>query len=379
MPSLLPHQQPYAKNAPDRVFLVWETGTGKTYSAIAWLKDTRDSDALILCPNRVVKKWKQALKDFDTKATVLSPNEFKKTPHRVYSAIVIDEADEYASPLFLAKLRSQRTEHLYYLLKENPNTPRMLLTATPIRSSPANLHTLLSFFGVYTPWAKWQQEFYTLTSRPYLAGKAWLPQSDWREKLKPYLQEHCHILNLRDIVTEPSVTETIHTVKTPLFHHTSWEPAKRFFDEHQHEQTNKIKTILEISRGHRKVFIVAQYKEQLRNLHKELSKHRETILVDGDTKEQEERLLYANNDTDECFLIVQASLGAGFDADTFRTVIFASQSYSVRDFIQMKGRLRRIHNLHDVDIHYIHGGRCDKAVYSNIQQGKTFVPSEWEI
>jgi hypothetical protein len=122
--------------------------------------------------------------------------------------------------------------------------------------------------------------------------------------------------------------------------------------------------------------VVAHYVEQVESLNKELGKDRMTFMVHGGVKGQE-KILKDANEVDECFLIVQASLGAGFDADTFSCVVFASMSYRARDFVQMKYRVRRIHNLHPVEYNYLIGGRCDKQVYRTIQLGKDFIPSEW--
>jgi len=99
-------------------------------------------------------------------------------------------------------------------------------------------------------------------------------------------------------------------------------------------------------------------------------------MVHGSVKNQEEILKEAN-EVDECFLLVQASLGSGFDADSFSCIIFASMSYRVRDFVQMKYRVRRIHNLHPVTYYYLINGRCDKMVKEAIDLGRDFVPSEY--
>ncbi len=95
---LKPHQVKYAKDYPDKGLLVHEGGTGKTICACVWLHDGRDKDALVICPKRIVKKWKDTLKDWGTKATVLSKEQFKKEPIHRWSALVVDEADEFASP-----------------------------------------------------------------------------------------------------------------------------------------------------------------------------------------------------------------------------------------------------------------------------------------
>ena len=375
--NLMPHQIKYAQGAPDKVLMVWETGVGKSVAGAVWLHDKRDADALVICPKRIVAKWQRTLQDWDTKATVLSKENFKKYPIKKWSAVIVDEADEFASGLFL-KGRSQLSESLYKLVQAYPDMPIMLATATPVRSSSWNLHSLLCFYGQYYDWKEWRSTFFSLEARPYLKWKAWLPKPDWRKKMRPILESHADIVLLKDCVDVlPPVTETI--VKTPcdVFPGTEeLQPTARFVAEHQWEQKNKIKDILEIGKEYRKVIVVAYYVEQLKALGKMLEKDRQTYVVYGGTKGQEEILKEAN-EVDECFLVVQASLGIGWDANTFSCVIFTSMSYKVRDFVQFKGRVRRINDLHPVHYYYLHGGRCDKQVYKTIQAGRDFIPSEW--
>jgi len=376
--KLLPHQVKFAKGYKDKAFVAHEGGTGKTICACSWLRDGRDSDALAIVSKRTLKKWRKELKDWGTKATVVSmDSEFKKLPIKKWSAIVVDEADEFGSPLFV-KGRSKRSECLYNLIKAYPDVPTFLATATPIRSKSWNLHTLLCFLGIYIDWKKWREEFYSLERRPFLLRPAWLPKDDWREKIRPILEKYADIVLLKDCVgyLPPFTEEVVETSHSP-FEPIGIELTKLFSAEHQHEQKGKIKKILEIGREYRKVLVVAYFVEQVKDLAEQLGKDRETFMVHGGVKSQEEILKKAN-EVDDCFLVIQASLGVGFDADTFSCVIFASMSYKVRDFVQTKYRVRRVHNLHPVKYYYLHGGRRDKQIYKVIQLGRNFIPSEWE-
>ena len=378
MQKLLKHQQDFLDRSPDKCLLIWEGGVGKTVAAAVWLHDGRDEDALVVCPKRIVKKWQDTLKEWDTKATVLSKDDFKKQPIKHWSALVIDEADEFASPLFL-KGRSQLSAQMYELIRAY-DMPTLLLTATPIRSTPWNLHTLLCFYGTYIDWKKWREEFFTLESRPFVQWKAWFPKSDWRTRIRPHLEKYADIVLLKDCVSDlPPIQESV--MELPLRKWTALKdldvtPTARFVAEHKYEQELKLSEILAIGKEYRKVLVVAYYVEQIEALNKQLSKDRETFMVHGSVRNQEELLEQAQR-SDECYLIVQASLGAGFDADTFSCIVFVSMSYKVRDFVQMKYRVRRIHNLHPVQYYYLLGGRCDKQVYEKIQEGRDFVPSEW--
>jgi hypothetical protein len=213
---------------------------------------------------------------------------------------------------------------------------------------------------------------------PYLPRPAWLPKSNWRQLIRPVLEKYSDIVLLKDCVGEvPEITHTKVPVKTEKFDGSEWEPTKAFFEEHRHEQKNKPKHIIDIAKGYRKILVVAYYVEQIESLAKELARDRETFHIHGGVKNHEDIIAKAK-ESDECFIIIQASIGAGFDLNGFSCVIFASMSYAVRDFVQMSARVKRIHDLHPVAYHYLLAGRCDKAILHNVELGRDFVPALWE-
>ena len=373
--KLLKHQQIYlSERNLDKDLLAHEGGTGKTIIGVEWIKQRNYKRGLVLCPKRVVKKWRDVLPE---EVTILSREDFKKNGFEKPSAIIVDEADEWASPLFIPKLRSQRSEKLYQLIKEN-DVPVLLLTATPIRSTPWNLHTLLCFMGVYIDHKKWQNRFFNLERRPYLPRPAWFPKEDWRTLIRPTLEKYAHIVLMRDCVDElPAVSEITKFSETKGFvKHEEWEPMKAFVEEHRFEQTGKLKEIKEIASEYRKVIVVVHYREQIETLQNELSKERETFVLYGGVKDQEDIIKKAQ-ESDECYFIIQASLAAGYDLDSFSCLVFASMSFKYVDFVQMKFRVRRIHNLHPVVYYYLIGGRCDNAVYERVMLGKEFDPHSY--
>lgn len=383
----LAHQEKFAKGykhphlAPGKAFIVHEGGTGKTICGALFIKDGRDKNAVVTCPKRVVNKWKAELFKCKTYARVLSHGDFVKAieaegPFEA-SALVVDEADEFASPLF-TKERSRRSEALYNEIKAYPDMPVALLTATPIRSNPWNLHTLLTYLGRYIEWKEWREAFFTLQDLPFLPRPAYMEDDDWREKSRVVLEKYADIVLLRDVVDLPDATYNMIPVSTPRFNNTEeWEASAAFYAEHRHEQQNKAEAIKEIGREFRKVLVVAFYTEQIDDLVVKLAADKPVFSLHGAVRDQE-KVIMAANAADDCYFIVQASIGVGFDADTFSAVVFASMSNKVRDYVQMKYRVRRIHNLHPVSYNFLTGGRCDESVYDNIIHGRDFVPSEWK-
>lgn len=374
MKILYKHQKEFLDKNPNKALICFEAGCGKTLTAVEWLR-LRQGNALVVVPKRIVKKWQEELGD--VKATVITKEQFKKIDFKNPSALVLDECQFASAPLF-TRQRSQIATKVYNFIKFNPDMPVLLLTATPVSSSPANLHTLLCYIGVYIPWKDWQNQFYSLERRPFLSFPAWLPKPGWRKQIQSVLLKHAHIALMSDCVDYlPPITEEIIELDAKRFKSNSeWEAMQAFVEEHRFEQLEKPKIIKAIGLQYRKVVVVAHFREQIEQLEKELSKDRKTYVLHGGVKDQEQVIKDAQEDS-ECYLICQYSIGAGFDLDTFSVMIFVSQGYSYTSLVQMRARIRRIHALKPVKYYYLQAGRCDRAIAKNLELGKDFDITEF--
>ena len=129
----------------DHAMWCCECGTGKSHAAGIWVKQgTRSGNPVVFCPKQIVSDWAKRTPEAHiyTPQTILK----ERLPERP-TAIIVDEADAFASPLFLPNKRSKCAERLYNYIKQNPQAHVLLLTATPVRSTPWNLHTSLIVTG----------------------------------------------------------------------------------------------------------------------------------------------------------------------------------------------------------------------------------------
>jgi hypothetical protein len=363
----MPHQQRVIDKNPRKAILAFEMRVGKTLPACFWIDHPcRAGNTFIITPKQNVKDWER----MKTRARILTKEQFKKTEIINPTALVVDEAQAFASGLF-TKQRSQMSTALYELVKKYPNMDILLLTATPIRQDPWSLHTLLCFIGVYYPFKEWRKEFFSLTKLPFLLFPAWLPNNDWRIKIRKYLEKHCDIVSLKDIVPYLPPAETIIVkVKTPKYVRPV-DQVVTWADEHRHEQSEKIKEILAL--GYRKLIVVCHYTSQIDEYEKELSKEKPVFILDGRTKDADAVKKTAQQ-ADDCYFIVQASMGFAFDGYMFGAIVFASMSHSCLAHTQMTGRLRHFEHLHPVFYYYLIGGRWDQRIYDCIDRGKDFNP-----
>lgn len=380
MITLYPFQQKFLEDPKnDYAILAYETGTGKTFTAHHWAhQKQRAASLVVICPKQILKHWQETEPDAHTYSFEQFTKAYKEqTLPTDPTAIIVDEADNMASPLFVAQKRSQRAEALYTYLQTNLQAHVLLLTATPVRSTPWNMHTLLIYTQHMDPkhWKEYRDEYFSLQHMPYLPRPAWLPHKNWRPRMQELINKYCHVALMSDVVDLPPTTHTVINLPKPNYEkNIEWEPAKQFVGDHRLEQHTKGPEIKKIARGYRKVVVVAHYRLQIDELYTQLSKDRQTYVLDGRSTDISQIIKDAESDP-ECYFIVQASVGAGFELPSFSCMIFASQGYAVRDYMQMIGRIRRINALKPVIYYYLHGGRCDKAIYKNVQSGTDFVPS----
>jgi len=369
-------QEKFLSSNNDYAMLCCEAGTGKSHTAGNWLcQKQRKERAVIFCPKQIVTDWQERAETENvyTPQTILKQD----LPERP-TAIIVDEADAFASPLFVPRKRSKCADKLYNYIRQNPQAHVLLLTATPVRSTPWNLHTLLCYIGRYIDFKDWREKYFSLDTPRYMTRPAYFPRPGWQKQMQEVINEHATVALMKDMVDElPPETYEVIKLKPPKYEkNEEWEAAKQFVEDHLLEQAGKNKEITRISKGYRKVVLVVHYRQQIDELYKKLSKERETFVLDGRTKDVDGTIKAAEA-SDECYFIVQASVGAGFEIPSFSCMIFASQGYSVRNYVQMKARIRRINALKPVIYYTLQGGRCDKMVYESIELGKDFVPSEY--
>jgi hypothetical protein len=365
----LPHQKAFIVRNPPKAILNWEMRVGKTLPASIWIDlPEQRGNTYIVCPKQHVKDWDR----MNTKSQILTKEQFRKIADTITdpTAIVIDEAHNFSSPLFI-KGRSKMAEALYNLVKRYPEMHILLLTATPIRQDAWSLHTLMCYTGNYLDWKKWRNYFFELKRMPFLRFPVWFPKKDWRMQIRPYVEKYTDIIALKDVVEYlPPPLERIIQVDTfkyvlPMDEVVTW------VHEHQWEQQNKVAEILNL--GYKKIIVVCHYTDQIDEFAKKLADNKPVFILDGRTKDAD-IVKVAAQEAEECYFIVQASMGFGFDGWMFGAIVFASMSHSCTHHTQMLGRLTHTVHIRMPEYIYLIGGKWDKRIYDTIMLGKTFNP-----
>ena len=377
-----PHQDKFLADNPNKALLAWDTGTGKTYASIMWIKARPNQNFLIIVPKNIKGKWLKDVEDYKLNAlriTVLTKEEYKKQNCTAIDGIVVDEADFFGSALFMPG-RSKLAEKLYSDIRNNNIKHVLLMTATPFKSAPHTIHTLLSYIGNGPLWKDWQRATYDLKMLPYLPRPAYIPNKGWRFYALDYAKPRMYTAKISDIATVPTQHNDVIEIKTNKPTEILSDNPTSEWHEYARAENGKEKLdwIKDYIRGKSKVVIVCRYKEQIATYAKELQKDREVFILTGDTKNQDEEIRLAK-ESFECVFLIQAGIGAGFQLAekkseyyNFSHMIFASMSFSHRDYVQMQGRILRGDALQENWYTYLIGGACDKSVHKRVMLGEDF-------
>ncbi len=366
-----PHQQRIIDLNPKKIILNWEMRVGKSLPASIWIDNPQQSgNTYIICKKSNKQEWKS----YNTKAKVITKEDFKKEIIINPTAIVVDEAHNFSAGLFV-KGRSDLAQRLYKLVRQYPECRVMLLSGTPVRNSPWSLHTLLCYVGVYYDWKEWRDRFFVLQKMPYLRFAAYFPRKDWRAGLKSLVEKHTDIVSLKDVVDvlPPAVTRVIKVVGTKYI--PPKDEIVTWTHEHRHEQKAKLAEILEL--GYKKIILVVYYTSEIDTLKKQLEEYKPVHVLDGRTKDQEATIREAQG-AEENYFIVQAGCGEGWDGWMFGCMVFVSIPHSLVQFTQMSGRLRHPKHLKTTETIYLLGGRWDTKIYNSLMEGKSFNPHNYD-
>ena len=380
MKTLYAHQKRFDKKNPDRALLVWETGTGKTISACVWLNRRPDIKFVVVCPKGIIGKWRRDLKEWGVNlknVDVVSRDNVKKIDLTNYGGIVLDEAQDFASPLF-DKSRSKRAEIIYTYIRSHQKAHVLLLTATPVRSTPWNIHTLACYLKEFWDVRKFRDEYFFMTNR---YGRFHYEKKEgWQKMIRPKVEMIADIVLMSDCVDVPHQRHQIVKIQWTKTQEKEFksagymEPMAEWVHRHRMEQgDHKWQELKKMIDGYRKVIVVCHYRAQIDDYVARLGEERLVFVLHGGISDQD-KVIESAKEADDCVFFIQAQMGQGWDASEFSVIIFASMSFRYVDYIQSLGRIKRINNLHENTSIYLIAGKNDLAVYNTVMAGNDFNP-----
>jgi|TARA_Y100000310_G_C20699077_1_gene828007 superfamily II DNA or RNA helicase len=379
--QLYKHQQNIVDKDPKRSLLAWECGTGKSLAAMKLCKD----NFLVICPKSIKQKWKDEIKTFlgDVTYEVYTKEEFRKNHARIRgcAAVIVDEAH------FFSNSKSQMHKSLRYYLKRCQPDRAYLLTATPYMSTPWNIYALASILGNRWDWHKFREFFFykvTMGNRDI-----WMPKDDMEEdvaKLVKRIGDSVKMEECFDIPeqidriewfteTKEQARETMnYLLEIPIVYYTKVHQicGGRIKDHNRYIKSEKFERLKELLNLNKKIIVVSRYSREIEMIKKSLAGKRDVLVIDGGTKDK-----YATSkeaeEKENCVVLINSSAAEGYELPSFPVMIFYSLDFSLKNYIQVKGRILRANKLKkNVYIHMVVRDTVDEAVYDSLLRKKDF-------
>lgn len=300
---------------------------------------------------------------------VPAPEKLKK-----YDYLVVDEAH------FFAGLTSMLHKCLYAYIKLYDPQYIWLATATPYPGNPWNLYSLARLIGYDWNYKKFQYHFFQLVKmgprmvpvkKKIINGRTiekeiaayinFLGKSVEIEKCvdmpeKVLIEEYFELTaeqkrEYKNINEELVLTRNLkwHQICGGTLHDREVDltTGEVIRDENLFFQSQKLSRVVELCEEHNKIFIVCKYQNEVDYIAKTLSdklKDRTIMTFTGkNSAERPERARMTDN-LSECIIIANAACSAAYECSTVPLMVFYSYDFSLVNYIQMIGRIRRISN-----------------------------------
>lgn len=369
--ELFAHQKKILLDNPPRHLLAWGTGTGKTGTALSLYKQNATT-CLVVCPKTLKENWRREVKRwldedavlFDPKdirklgaVLIMSKEEFRKFWGNLpaYEAVIIDEAHTFAG------IQSQLSKNAIKYLKYHNIKFRWLLTATPYLRNAWNVYMLGKLLGYDWNYAAFRIRFFY---ERYMGARTfWDARPGMQDEVAELVHQIGTTVKLEDCIDIPdavyeeerfkltpqqkaamkAVKESLPIVRFTKLHQicggvlkgNEYEPARYF-------ASDKLSRLKELVEENDKIIISCRYLAEMDMiLHATMTTERRHYLLNGETEDRQTVLDRFNADPTG-ILIVNAAVSEGWQAPSCPLIVFYSYDFSLKNKIQMEGRIRRI-------------------------------------
>lgn len=380
--ELYQHQQKLLDLNPKKHLLAWETGTGKTVAACQLAKKNVNS-TLVIMPKSLKEQWLE--QDLTSEQCFVTKETFRRDWNKIkkYDCLIIDEAHYFSG------IKSQMSKSLLAYVKKHKPEYIYLLTATPYLSSPFNIYCLAAILGVKWSYPSFRRTFFT----DVRMGSRVIPviKKGIEPKIAALVNQLGSTVRLQDCVDLPEQIfeteyfevskeqqEVIREIKqTEVNHIVKWTKCHQVYggtlkgdgySVTKYFKSEKLQRLRDICSEHKKVVVVCRYNAECEMIRREIG----GFIINGETTAKHDKIKFAN-EQDQGHLIINAACSEGYELPTFDLMVFYSYDFSLKNYIQMIGRISRINNpKKNVYLSLITKGTVDEDVYNCIQSKKSF-------
>jgi hypothetical protein len=388
MRKLYKHQQHLVDLNPKKWLLAHEVGSGKSITVLELIKKN-ELTPLIICPKAMVERWFEYLREYNIGGIVLSKETFKKRVKELpwYNCVVVDEGHYffgYKSQLFKllkAFLEHWQTPHVY------------ILTGTPYMSTSFNIWCAGVLLGQQWKWWDWKKKYFAEISmghRKIPVERKTIDGVQVKDILAGIINKLGNTVTLEDCFDVPSqiyelelldlttgqiraiddLLDVLPIVRFTKIHQICGGSLKGDeYTEDQYYKSDKLDRLLEYISLNNKVAVVCRYNNEIYNLSAKISEKypaKRIFIINGESKDRHQ-IVKDVEATNDCVVLIQAACSEGYGLGSIPLMIFYSLDFSLKNYIQMKGRIQRADNIKkNVYIHLVVKDTIDHDIYKKV-------------
>jgi len=378
---LLEHQRKAIENFNGYTYLAWETGTGKTLTALKIAE--RFNNVLILCPASVIQvwtgeiaKWNISLKNYK----IVSYDTFrlhhqKILKERFWDFVIFDEAH---------KLKSIRAKITKLIMKIFSKSYKIMLSGTPFEK-PDDYYTQLRILRFDHPFSEisytqYKEIFFEVdTMFHYIKGF----RPGIKEKfLQKYVLPYVWFLKRSEVVDLPSLIEDdkVFIGKSYLIQNGQIDCASNILQEFMflYKKSallkDKIDYVCDFVTDNPQTVVFSYFLEPIEQIVKRVGRDRVYVVTGKDKRELEYAIKYAEKP-----VIATYCISEGVNLNKYRNILFLSLPLAWRVYEQALSRIWRFGQAEKVYLVRLHDKNGIDCRVWNILKRKGDVLEELKV
>jgi SNF2 family DNA or RNA helicase len=365
------HQEKAIELFPQKKYLAWEVGTGKTIGALAIAKHNGFKKLLVVAPKSAHQSWVNDNQHFNIDIELATYERFrdKINDFSSFDLVVFDEAHR------LSYTKTNWTKKAIQLRIDRKIKEVLLLSGTPIdmyHKLYAQLKTLNpddEMFQRYRSYTQFVNAYFLLDDYFKPVG---LLRPEFKHELKTWFEKYAYIVKREDVVELPPLQEIIMELK----------PVKLEYDISNYELANFIKEYKASSLTKDKLEFVLDFIEENPNtivfslfldfvyaLQDKLKN--KAYFITGQTP-AEYRMRVIQRQDKPIISTYAMSEGANLQRG-YKNVVFASLPLKYIEMEQAVGRVYRTGQSNKVALYYLLQSGIDKTVLNILKRKQNVV------
>jgi SNF2 family DNA or RNA helicase len=358
--KLFKHQQRAIELFPEKKYLAWEVGTGKTVGALAICKHQGFDKILVVAPKSAHQSWINDNRHFNIDIELATYEQFrdKINDFSSFDLVVFDEAHR------LSYTKTNWTKKAIQLRMDRKIKEALLLSGTPI-DRYHKLYAQLKvvnpddeMFQKYRSYSQFVNAFFELDD--YFKPRGLL-RPEFKQELKAWFEKYAYIVKREDVVELPPLQEiTIELQPVPLEYDISNYELANFIKKYYASglTKEKLEYVLDFLSENPNTIVFTYFVEFVNKVREKLGN--KAYYITGQTPAEYRMQVIERQDKPIVSTYVMSE-GANLQRG-YKNIVFTSLPIKYIDLEQAIGRVYRTGQDKKVALYYLIQNGIDKKV-----------------